>query len=333
MIKRVACTAVLLTGPVFGQAGGGGSPKFDQPPAEKAPARTTEGRYDLRPKFEKGQTIRLHLEVNNLAEQPVMDLDVLDDPDTKPKPDASGRKPAKREVEKTKSRVEFGIVMNVGEVDAAGNATVGMTFQTVKVSIDGPGMKEEFDSTKPAAPAKPGEVDLIGTVLRPLVGTTMTLNVDRAGNITSVTGGEGFAMLGQVTPGAGGSLPQVIGPIFTIKKGDGFARIGEVWTNIDKLSSGLMGEFRMTTEHRLDSVAGRDAKVGLKGKIEPGSAAPGATTFQLKDSSYSGKYTWDLQRGMIKDMSTKMSMTVEHKLQDAPVQVTSETTTKMKRLN
>jgi len=321
---------LLFAAASMAQSGGGGSPKFDQPPAQDAPAGSTEGRYDLRPKFERGQSIRLKLEVTNLAEQPV--IDVLDDPDDKPRTPARTPK-GKREVETTKSRIEFGLVMKVKDVDAAGNSTVDMTFQTVKVSVDGPGMKEEFDSTKPAKPAKPGEIDVIGTVLKPLVGTTMTMTVDRAGNISSVTGGEGFAMLGQVTPGAGGSLPQVIGPIFTLKKGDGFARIGETWDNIDKLDSGLMGEFKMTTKHTLSSVSGKDARLDLRGKIEPGSLAPGATTFQIKDSAYSGKYTWDLARGMIKDMTTTMSMSVEHSLQGSPVQVTSETTTRLTRMD
>jgi hypothetical protein len=338
MNSRVAiAVCLILAGTTFGQAGGGGNPRFDQPTdAKPQPARSTEGRYDLRPKFEKGQNIKLKLEVNNLAEQPAIEIDMLEDPEQKPaKPSRPSTPPGKRDVEKTKSRIEFGIVMNVQNVDAAGNATVGMTFQTVKVSVDGPGMKEEFDSTKPPKAPKPGEVDIIGTVLKPLVGTTMTLTVDRSGNISSVTGGEGFAMLGQVTPGSGGSgsLPQVIGPIFNIKKGDGFARIGEAWENTDKLSSGLMGDFKMTAKHTLESVAGNIAKVDLKGKIEAGSMAPGGTTFQVKDSSYRGSYSWDLARGMIKSMGTSMSMTIEHSLQGTPVTVTSETTTKLTRVD
>lgn len=339
-LKRLGLAASLvLASTAFAQSGGGGNPKFDQPPPAPQPkdqARSPEGRYDLRPKFERGQTIKLKLEVTNLAEQPAIDIDMLDDPDEKPKkPARPSQANGKREVEKTKSRIEFGIVMKVKEVDAAGNSTVDMTFQTVKVSVDGPGMKEEFDSTKPAKPAPAGEIDIIGTVLKPLVGTTMSMTVDRAGNISNVTGGDGFAMLGQVTPGSGGagSLPQVIGPIFNIKKGDGFARIGETWDNADKLNSGLMGDFKMTARHTLSSVSGKDAKVDLRGKIEPGSQAPGSSTFQLKDSSYTGRYTWDLARGMIKDMTTKMSMTVEHRLQDTPVQVTSETTTKLTRID
>jgi hypothetical protein len=173
----------------------------------------------------------------------------------------------------------------------------------------------------------------LATVLRPLVGSTFTMTIDRAGNISSVTGGEGFAMLGQVTPGAGGTLPQVFGPILTQKKGDGFARVGESWENADHLNSGLMGEFKMLTRHTLQSVSGKDAKLSIRGQISPASMAPGSSTFQLKDSAYSGSYTWDTARGMIRDMATRMSITVEHSLQGQPVEVKSETTTKVTRLD
>ena len=227
------------------------------------------------------------------------------------------------------------LVLNVKDVTTAGVATVDMVFQTVKVSVDGPGMKEEFDSTKPAKPTKAGEVDVIGTVLRPLVGSTFTMTIDRAGNISNISGGDGFAMLGQVTPGAGGagSLPQVFGPIFNIRQGDGFARVGETWENTDKLNSGLMGDFKMFTKHTLQSMSGKDAKLAMQGRIEPGSLAPGSSTFQIKDSTYTGKYTWDTARGMIRDMSTRMSVSVTHQLQGTPVDVKSETTTRVSRVD
>jgi hypothetical protein len=342
-MRAIGLIAILsISGVTLAQTGGGGNPKFDQPTEspksrEKGVERS-DTRIDLRPKFEKGQSIKLKMEVVNSAQHPAIDVDPLDEPD-RPSPAKKGSKstPTKNrpELETTKSKIDFGIVMNVKDVTTEGVATVDMVFQTVKVFVDGPGGKMEFDSTKPAAPAKPGEIDVIGSVLKPLVGSTFTMTVDRSGNISSVSGGDGFGMLGQVVPGAGGggSLPQVFGPIFTLKKGDGFARLGESWENVDKLNSGLMGEFKMSTKHTLQSVSGKDAKLAMQGRIEAGSMAPGSSTFQLKDSSYSGKYTWDTGRGMIRDMSTRMSMTVSHQLQGTPVDVTSETNMRVSRID
>ncbi|MBX3378098.1 MAG: hypothetical protein KF678_13975 [Phycisphaeraceae bacterium] len=342
---RAASLIVLFCSSLaLAQSGGGGNPSFDQPAERPQDRARQEGRIDLRPRFEKGQSIKLKMEVVNAATQPA--IAILDDPSDEPQRPSPQKKPAnkpgtrpgsnpnaKPDLETTKSKVEFGIVMNVKDVTAAGEATVDMTFQTVKVLIDGPGFKQEFDSTRPPQPAKPGEPDIMSTVLRPLVGSTFTMTIDRAGNISSVTGGEGFAMLGQVTPGAGGTLPQVFGPILTQKKGDGFARVGESWENADHLNSGLMGEFKMLTRHTLQSVSGKDAKLSIRGQISPASMAPGSSTFQLKDSAYSGSYTWDTARGMIRDMATRMSITVEHSLQGQPVEVKSETTTKVTRLD
>jgi hypothetical protein len=336
---RAASLIVLFCSSLaLAQSGGGGNPSFDQPADKPQDRARQEGRIDLRPRFERGQSIKLKMEVVNAATQPAVEIDPLDDPMEDSKRPAPKKKPntrtnAKPDLETTKSKVEFGIVMNVKDVTAAGEATVDMTFQTVKVLIDGPGFRQEFDSTRPPQPAKPGEPDILATVLRPLVGSTFTMTIDRAGNISSVTGGEGFAMLGQVTPGAGGTLPQVFGPILTQKKGDGFARVGESWENADHLNSGLMGEFKMLTRHTLQSVSGKDAKLSIRGQISPASMAPGSSTFQLKDSAYSGSYTWDTARGMIRDMATRMSITVEHSLQGQPVEVKSETTTKVTRLD
>jgi hypothetical protein len=327
----------FAAGTCLAQSGGSGGVKIPQPndPTPNPPrAQPQDNRIDLRPKFERGQEFKFKLEVNNIATQPESNFDPLDDPSDKrhpAKPSSRDKKPA---LEVTKSKIEFGMVMKVKEVDEAKNATVDMTFTTVKVSIDGPGMKEEFDSTKPKT-TRPDDPDVIGTVLKPLVGSTFTMKVDRAGNITSVTGGDGFAMLGQVSPGAGGagSLPQVFGPIFTTRKGDGFARVGESWENDDKLDSGLMGDFKMSTKHTLASASRGQATVNIAGRVEPGSQAPGATTFQLKDSTYRGKYLWDTERGMLRQMDTTMSVKVEHRLQDQPTEVSSETTTKLTRVN
>ena len=55
-------------------------------PQPREPAPKTDHRIDLRPKFERGQEIKFKLEVSNTSQQPAVDIDVLDDPDSKPRP-------------------------------------------------------------------------------------------------------------------------------------------------------------------------------------------------------------------------------------------------------
>lgn len=352
-MRLIWLMAVLaLSGvPALAQSGGSGGVGVQPQPRDPAPKSDT--RIDLRPKFERGQQIKFKLEVSNTSQQPAVDIDVLDDPDSKPPPGkttsrpGSPARPAKPatpaapgktsqdKLETNKSKMEFGLLMMVKEVDSQGTATVDMTFTTIKAWLDGPLGKEEFDSTKPRPKKKPDDIDVIGTVMGPLVGSTFTMKVDRSGNISSVTGGDGFAMLGQVTPGSGGagSLPQVFGPIFTSRKGDGFATVGQSWENADALDSGLMGKFKMTTRHTLSSASGGLAKLDMRGRIEAGSQAPGSSTFQLKDSTYSGKYEWDYNAGMLRKMDTTMVIKVEHSLQGQPVEVTNESVTKLTRVN
>lgn len=251
--------------------------------AMPAAAQGTGAReVDLRPKFRAGQQLRYTMEMANSS------------------------KPTKKGPPSLSSKAEFGLSLKTKAVGADGGATVDLVFDRVKISTESPEQKFEFDSTKPPK----GEDDMIGLMLQPLVGSTLTLTVDSAGNISAVNGGEAFAALGQFVAG-GGDASKLFGPLFTVKKGSGMARIGESWENEDAIDNALLGQFTMKTRHVLRSAVAGEAKVDMSGQIRPRSEAPGAGAGQLKDSSFNGSYLWDTERGALKSMDATMRIRMD----------------------
>jgi hypothetical protein len=232
---------------------------------------------DLRPKFRAGQQLRYTMEMTNSSR-----------PTQKGQPSLS-------------SKAEFGLSLKTKAVGADGGATVDLVFDRVKISTQTPEEKFEFDSSKPPK----GDDDIIGLMLQPLVGSTLTLTVDSAGNISAINGGESFAALGQFVAG-GGDATKLFGPLFTVKKGTGMARIGESWENEDSLDNAMLGQFTMKTRHTLRSAVAGEAKVDMSGQIRPRSEAPGTGAGQIKDSSFNGAYLWDTERGALKSMDATM---------------------------
>lgn len=263
-----------------------------------ATGQTADGRVDLRPKFESGQSVHLHMSVTNSSTPATPDLK----PAKKPGPRAEADPDAPQPMQ---SAIELGLTMKVRSVSPQHESTVDMTFDSLKVSTKTGDEKVEFDSAKPTT----SQDDVVGLLMRPLVGTTVTLRVDSAGNVTSVTGGEAFTALGQFV-GGGGDAGGLFGPIFSPQHGTGLVHLGESWENADKLSSPMLGEFKMTTRHTLRSVQGKDAKLDLSGRIEPATES-GDKSFQIKESRFGGHYTWDLGMGMVKQLDSTMSITLE----------------------
>lgn len=282
----------------------------------RGPETGGERTVDLRPKFREGQTVRLKMEVTNSA-KPARQA--------KPSPRTTPRS-ADEPAPETDSRIEFGLTMKVESVSPEKEATVAMTFDTVKVSSRVGGESFEFDSTKPSK-----EGDMIGLMMKPLVGTTLTLKVDKDGNVTSVSGGEAFTAIGQAV--SGGTLSgDLLGPIFSPRHGKGLVRVGESWENEDRLESPLLGRFRMITKHTLKRVSGADAHVDVSGRIDAASEGEEAEPFQIKDSRYSGAYTWDTEMGMVKQMDTTMRVTIEQTIGGQKTTMQNESVMKVSRI-
>jgi hypothetical protein len=189
---------------------------------------------------------------------------------------------------------------------------------------------------------------MLGLMVGPMVGTTITVKTDRTGAITSVTGGEalggsmgGAAGLGGMG-GMGGSLvpsPSAVANWLVSGLGGpgnkGYARVGESWTNNDSLSGTPVGAFSMKTTHTLKSASGGSANVAFVGGIEPtsSSAAPGGGggIGQVQSASYTGSYVWDTRSGALAEMGTDMRVVLDASAAGTKVRMTSETQVKVRR--
>jgi hypothetical protein len=209
----------------------------------------------------------------------------------------------------------MGLTMNVLEVSAQGVAQVQMVFDSLKITAKTADAEVEFDSSKPLT----DNADMAAALLKPLVGSTITMTVDRAGNISQVSGGEAFTMLGQIASGSGGGSQPLFGPIFSGRPTDGFAKVGESWENEDKVSTSLLGGFKMVTRHTLRGMVGRDAQVMLTGRIEPESEAAGESPYKITSSSHNGSYTWDTATGQLAKMESKMKVCLEGTIAERPM--------------
>lgn len=294
----------------------GKSPKKDQPEKQDPERGTDDSLVDLRPKFELGQTIKFRMELNQRSRTLVP---ALDDKPTE-----------------STSTQDLGLVFKVKQSGPEGSV-VELSFSHVKMTKETEEGKESFDSTQPKA--KDGKSELAPS-LRALAGSTFTVHLDADGNVTNIEGGDQLMSLDAFGGAPGldpnslpgglpnpGNLPRppsiggpgggqngftaALGSIFSVKKGTNRVRVGEEWTTRDVLDTGLLGKFTMSTTSKLKSHAGSDAKVTVRGYIEPDSSAAGPSLVKITDSSYVGDYSWNTRAGMLRKMDLHQHVVLE----------------------
>ena len=159
---------------------------------------------------------------------------------------------------------------------------------------------------------------MLGQIVGPMVGTIITVKTDRAGAITSVSGGDalggGLGGLGGL--GAAGVVPNPSAVANWLVAGMGgktSARIGETWTNNDSLAGTPVGSLAMKTTHTLKSASGGVANVSFVGGIEPSSESPQTPggLAQVQSASYTGTYGWDTTTGSLRDMTTDIRVSLD----------------------
>lgn len=335
------------------------TPQPDPKPILPTDDKPRQGMVDLRPKFKVGQQFKLKL--GNVSENAMTTptIDILDEPGQKPKPGqptgpATPGKPSKAQEETTTntSTTEFTLVFKTTAVSEGGEATVDVTFETIKMKLESDAMNDEFDSSKPPAPAKKpsndplremSEASMLEPALRPLVGEKLTLTVDPRGNITKVEGGEKFSALfmgaggaggaGPSAPGAPGSTQSLFGPIFTTSKAKPQARVGDKWSTSDVFDLSIAGSVTMTTNYHLKEARAGRATIGVSGKMEPASQAktPG-TPFSIKTMTHEGAAVWNTEDGFVQSMDTSMKLETEFNLGGRTGKSTSVQKTKIERV-
>jgi hypothetical protein len=314
IFAAVACS-LLAPLPLFAQ-GTGTRPKTPpvvDPFENDAPApKEAAKKVDLRPKFEKGQVIKFRMELDQTSKTLVPALD---------------EKPTE-----STSKQDLGLVFKVLDVTNEGTV-VELTFSRVKMTKKTDEGTEEFDSSQPPAKDKGSE---LAPSLRALAKTSMTVHLDKDGNVTNIEGGDELSSLeafggspGALPGGGGGGLPSpspstggggagggggfkaALGSIFSIKKGSGLVSVGEEWSNSDDLDTGLLGKFRIADKHKLKSHNGSEAKVSVMGHIEADSSDGALSFVKITDSSFVGDYTWNTREGMLKRMNMHQHVVLE----------------------
>ncbi len=283
-----------------------------------SPALAQAGKdgVDMRPKFKAGQDTKYRMQISQTAKSKSKDAKTKDT-ERDMLADLGGE-------ENTDHEIKFSL--KVKQVNDDGTSHVDLVYDSVKVTGEMNGDKVSMDSTKPASTDK-GEQ---AAMLRGMAGTTISLVIDKDGNIKETKGGGGLL-------GEGGS--DLLGPIFSPGKAPGSARLGQSWTNIDEIGmGGLVGPMRLVTTHTLENVNNGEARVNVVGKIDAGEESPGGggkgkEMIKITKSDHSGSYVWDLDRGQIKSMSSTMKSELKVDLGGMDMTRTGDTVMKLERVS
>jgi hypothetical protein len=305
---------------------------------------------DLRPKFKVGTNVRLRLSNDSTSTIQLPDSLNLPgvDPSRPGKPTTIPTPASKADGSVSLTQQEFTLVFKPTAVSEAGDATVEVVFETIRMKIESEFLTDEFDSTKPNTPSKPnndplrslGEAPLLETSLRPLVGDKLVLTVDPNGNITKVEGGEKFAALFGGTAGGGaapapksGGVQGLFGSLFTLSKTRPHARVGDTWTTKDTLDLSMAGSLTMATTYTLKVAKAGLATLALKGALEPSSAAPSPGPFSIKSCVHEGTAQWNTLDGFLQSMQSVQRLETDINIGGGePGKATSTQTTTVSRV-
>lgn len=348
---RVAVAALMI--------GAGGSLAIGMEPAPARPGPATEelpqGAFDLRPKFRTGQDRRVRLKLESHETSP--DLlaetdDGIDPPDRKPKKSpASGASQAESEMNTSQEFVLVFRPTRVGEE----SSEIDVVFESIKSKVQGPGVDDSFDSSKPAPkPTKPApkssdplqQLDALvkppslEELMRPLVGDKLTLTIDRDGNITDVRGGQ--KLVRALNPMAPSAMAQMGGdtPIRDLFKsivgtpGKAYAKPGESWSSATNLDVFPMGNTSLRTDYSLTSVQGTVGKIVFSGGLKPREdASPGGGGLTISKAEYAGTTNWDQADGFATSMNAKQELNAELAIGQSNVKIRQRQTVTMERLD
>lgn len=351
-------TVAALAAPVLGATP---NPSKPEPETPRSPA--PQGReVDLRPKFRVGRDTRYRFDLSSANRLKSTTTPELDGDQTL-----------------TQS---IGLRMHPVELTEDG-AVVELIYDSIKATLETADFRAAFDSARPAGartpqpkPSRPGRSpaspsgaspnpnrsaapdagmdDLLAQIMRPMVGTKLTMHVDKNGNITSVSGGDALAGGGidlqgllQGLGGAGGlgggmGVPTGGrgaggGPMAWVITGPAqrsTVHVGESWTNNDSLSGTPIGGFSMVTKHTCRSASGGLANFVFSGRADArslGDPSGPLGGFSLKESSYGGTYVWDTARGELKEVSATLNTKIEQTAGNGSTQMSAETRITIRR--
>ena len=278
-----------------------------------APTANAETFVDLRPKWEKGESV--HYVMTQHSDTSDASAPAGGAGNRQTKPSRSTAKPSSdnpldavpaTSLLNTSMDQEIAFSLHVIDTNPETGSTVEMKYDRMKLHLKSGDMAVDFDSTKPNAN------DPIAAALGGIVGTTLTIKMDASGNISSVTGGGDTLGLSALLGGAAGGLPKDALGSITPASGnpDGKAKLGDSWTNADQLAGSLLGNVSMHTKHTVTSIRNGVALVAIHGDMEPGSQAD-AGGFQVKSATTEGQYDWNGGTGKLDRLTLSQAVVMQ----------------------
>lgn len=300
---------------------------------------------DLRPKLTKGSTFRFRMELDSLERTPkIAALDPLADPSDATTDDGQdgkkdggksggkggGKGGAQADMSETRRVQDIVLRMTVVESNPETGSTLELVYEQMKMRMSSPELGDiEFDSSKPPRADDPAAA--IAQVLSTIVGTTLTVTMDKDGVVTNVSTPPGATMGAESVTGRD-VISGLVGQVFTMKKGQPTARVGESWTN-DSVMSASWARTRVTTTNTLKSHRGGLADIAIRGSFAMEPSSPGqALAITIKDATLEGSASWNTEVGMLDAMNVTQQMTAEITMPTGPLSTTARQTTKVTRL-
>ncbi len=338
LVPQLLCSAASIHGAVDPEPAQNPKPSKPDSALPRKEEKLPAGSFDLRPKFRVGQDRRVRLSLDSHETAPDLTLD----------PAA----PASKAADEMKTKQDFVLVFRPIKVGEDGRSEVGITFESIRSHVEGPGVDDSFDSSRPAPkpapnPAKPDASDPLGGLgkmptleetMRPLVGDSFTIVFDRDGNVTEVRGGDKFVRA--LNPLAPEGLMQTgDAPIRELMKsivspaGKTHAKPGESWSTDTSLDLFPIGGTIIRTDYKLSDVRGARGRIGFAGKLAPKSdASPGAAGLRLSKVEFSGQTDWDQEDGFARSMDSSQKIEAEIGIGQQTIPIKQSQRLKLERL-
>lgn len=302
--------ASSLAAPLWAQSGGidpfapANQPGVNQP-AQSNPAQPNQPQpdragatVDLRPKLEKGKVFRFRMSLNSTEK-------------TTPPSDMQDPNVPADTVTATQDQ-EIVLKLTVKDASPETGSTLELVYESLKMKVANPMLGDdplEFDSTKSADPNDPNAA-AIAQMLGPVVGTALTISMDKDGNVTNVAAPAAAPGLGDSFTGKD-VISGLVGQVFTLKKGDPNVRVGEKWTN-DSVMAATWGRTRITTTNTLASHRAGKATITIDGSVSMEPNSPGLPiAITIKSSKLDGNAIWSTEDGMLDSLTFSQALDMD----------------------
>jgi hypothetical protein len=230
---------------------------------------------------------------------------------------------------------------DIKSVDKDGKAQMTQTITRVKLTVDGPQGKAEFDSKDNKEPTDPiGK--LLAPALKTLVGAEIAMTMDPRGQPTDIKLSDKFKEALKNNPAAQGPQAEMLSED-GIKKmmtqsglilPEGAVKMGANWTNKAEMKLGALGKMNINTQYNYDGPETKDGKTLQKITLKPDVTleadpnAPVKTSIKSQDSK--GKALFDNKEGRLVETNLTQELVMEINAMGQMLSQKTTTTTALK---